>query len=160
MPFNVIQPILKSKRKHSCSCKVAFSPHLSGKKLLSPSRCDSLVCWHFWYFLLVLSVPIWWPPERYTHSWRTAELIRSMGEITLGVQLKCTQHVLWKKKKKKEGGLSLYGLMASPIQNSRISYCIPSRPRQRWFLIKWVHLRMRCALHHPACVILETHDRF
>lgn len=162
VPFNIIQPILKSKRKHSCFCKVAFSPHISSKKLLLPQSCLLTVLILFAAAIhpnLVASREIY-PQLTYCR----VDLVTG-GNSAKWVQQPLrkkkiiTQHDLWKKKKK-EDGLSLYGLMPIPIQNSRISYCIPSRPRQRWFLIKWVHLCMRYAVHHPACIILETHERF
>lgn len=63
-------------------------------------------------------------------------------------------------KKKKKTGWVFTGWRRFP---SRIQeFLIASRrvPGDAGFLIKWVHLCMRYALHHPACIILETHDRF
>lgn len=85
---------------------------------------------------------------------------RAVKMSTTASEKKKMYHMSHGRKKKERKRAESLRLMVISIQNSRISHCIPSRPWQHWFLIKWVHLCMRYALHHPACIILETHDQF
>lgn len=120
MPFNIIQPILTSKT-HSCFCKVAFSPHTSSKTIaVAVTVWQSCLLTVLILFAAAIHPNLVASREIYPQlTYCRVDLVTGGNNAGRAVKMgttasekkkkNITQHVLWKKKRRRAESLRADG---------------------------------------------------